>query len=93
MTRKTTISLTDRHSRYTKNKVQEGVHASVSSLVAAGIEQMMQDEAERDAALQAMQDEIVQRMQTPRTAWIDHQPNGDPMFERIRQRLSFAHKT
>ena len=52
----------------------------------------MQDEAERNAALAAMQDTIKRRMETPREEWIEHQPENDPMFERVRQRLAVAHK-
>lgn len=90
MTAKTTVSFTDRHHQYAKSKVEEGVYASVSSLVAAGIEQVMREEQERDAALTAMQESIAQRMQTPRDEWIKHQPQNDPMFERVRQRLILA---
>lgn len=92
MTTKTTISFTDRHHQYAREKVKEGSYASVSSFVAASLEQAIQEEQERDAALEAMKETIQRRMQTPRAEWIDHQPENDPMFERVRRRLAVAHE-
>ena len=85
MTVKSTISFTDRHHQFAKSKVAEGVMPSVSSLVAMGIEQLMQDERERDLALEAMKDTIAQRMQTPRTDWIE---GTDDLFKAARQHLT-----
>ena len=86
MTVKSTVSFTDRHHQFAKRKVDEGVMPSVSSLVAMGIEQLMQDEAERSAALEAMKDTITRRMHTPREEWIDHE--SDPMFDRLRAKYT-----
>lgn len=83
MTTKTTISFTDRHHQFAAKKVEEGVYASVSSLVAASIEQAIQDEEERKVALDAMGDTIRKRMQTPRETWIKHD-RDDSMFDRLR---------
>ena len=71
MTVKTTLSFTDRHHRFLTEKVGEGVFATQSAGVAAAIEQMMQDEAEREAALSALADEIRARLATPRTEYVD----------------------
>lgn len=71
MTVKTTLSFTDRHHQFLSEKVGHGVFATHSAAVAAAIEQMMQDEQERDVALSALAQEIRARMETPRTAFID----------------------
>lgn len=71
LTVKTTLSFTDRHHRFLMEKVDAGVFASQSALVAAALEQMIQDEEERDVALAAFADEIRIRLQTPREAFLD----------------------
>lgn len=71
MTVKTTLSFTDRHHRFLSEKVGQGVFATQSAAVAAALEQMMQDEEERNVALQALAQEIHARMETPRDAFID----------------------
>ena len=71
MTVKTTLSLTDRHHRFVKEKVREGVFATQSAGVTAAIEQMMQDEAEREMALSALAEEIHARLATPRSEYVD----------------------
>ena len=86
MTIKTTISFTDRHHQYAHKKMEEGTYASVSSLVAAGIEQMMQDEVARDAALEAMKEAIKKRMETPRDEWIEMDAS-DQLFSRIKEQI------
>ena len=52
MTVKTTLSFTDRHHKFMSAKVDEGVFASQSAVVASAIENMMRDEQERDIALE-----------------------------------------
>ena len=64
MTVKTTLSFTDRHHGYLLSKVAEGAFASTSSAVASAIEQMMEDEAAREAGLEAMVHEIRARLAT-----------------------------
>ena len=54
MTVKTTLSFTDRHHQFLSEKVGQGVFATQSAAVAAALEQMMQDEDEREVALQAV---------------------------------------
>ena len=71
MTVKTTLSFTDRHHRFLSEKVGEGVFATQSAAVASAIEQMMQDEQEREIALSALAEEIRTRMQTVRSAYVD----------------------
>ncbi|KPP88852.1 MAG: toxin-antitoxin system COG3609 family antidote component [Rhodobacteraceae bacterium HLUCCA08] len=73
MTVKTTLSFTDRHHRFLSEKVGQGVFATQSAAVAAALEQMMQDEEERNVALQALAQEIRARMETPRDAFIDEE--------------------
>ena len=83
MTVKTTLSFTDRHHDFLARKVGEGVFASASSAVAAAIEQMMQDEAARHAALAAMAGEIRARMRTPGEDF----PGADEAFGAARAAL------
>ncbi len=71
MTVKTTLSFTDRHHSFMSAKVDEGVFASQSAVVAAAIENMMRDELERDIALAALADEVRARMQTARSEYVD----------------------
>ena len=71
MTVKKTVSLTDRHHRYLSEKVGRGMFATRSAVVAAAIEQMMQDEIERDEALSGLAEEIRKRMRTPRSEFVD----------------------
>ena len=71
MTVKTTLSFTDRHHRFLSEKVGEGVFATQSAAVASAVEQMMQDEQEREIALSALAEEIRTRMQTVRSAYVD----------------------
>ena len=73
MTVKTTLSFTDRHHQFLAKKVGQGVFATQSAAVAAALEQMMQDEQERDVALSALAQEIRARMETPRDAFIDEE--------------------
>jgi antitoxin ParD1/3/4 len=73
MTVKTTLSFTDRHHRFLSEKVGQGVFATQSAAVAAALEQMMQDEEERNVALEALAQEIRARMETPRDAFIDQE--------------------
>ncbi|MDN5786472.1 hypothetical protein [Pseudorhodobacter sp.] len=69
MTVKTTLSFTDRHPHFLVKKVGQGVFATQS--VAVALEQMIQDEQERDVALDALTQDIRARMETPRSAFID----------------------
>ena len=70
MTTKKNVSFSDRHFEFADGKVQQGINASFSSVVALGLEVLMQDEAERNMALSAMQSAIAERMKTPRSEWL-----------------------
>lgn len=85
MTVKSTVSFTDRHHAFAQTKANEGRHGSVSSVVAAGIERLMQDEEERDIALDAMKEAIQTRAETPREAWVE---GVDDLFEKARKHLT-----
>ena len=67
-------------------KVGQGVIATQSAAVAAALEQMMQDEQERDVALSALTQEIRARMETPREAFIDQ----DDAFAAARRTIGAA---
>lgn len=84
MTVKTTLSFTDRHHRFLTEKVGAGVFASQSALVAAALEQMIQDEEEREIALGAFANEIRSRLQTSRDTFVDE----DEAFAQARARLA-----
>ena len=73
MTVKTTLSFTDRHHRFLLRKVHEGIFATQSATVAAALEQMIQDEAEREVALAALAEEIRARIHTPRSEFVDQE--------------------
>ncbi len=85
MTVKTSLSFTDRHHRFIAEKVAQGAFASLSGVVAAGVERMIEDERERDFALNAMASEIRRRMRTPADEFIDLDRDG--MFDAIRRDL------
>jgi antitoxin ParD1/3/4 len=86
MTVKTTLSFTDRHHQFLAEKVGQGVFATQSAAVAAALEQMMQDEEERNVALQSLAQEIRARMETPREAFIDQ----DDAFAAARASIEAA---
>tara|TARA_Y100001933_G_C18962855_1_gene548945 strand:- start:1181 stop:1450 length:270 start_codon:yes stop_codon:yes gene_type:complete len=88
MTVKTTLSFTDRHHQFLSEKVGQGVFATQSAAVAAALEQMMQDEEERNVALQALAQEIRARMETPRDAFIDQ----DDAFAAARASIEAARR-
>ncbi len=86
MTVKTTLSFTDRHHKFMSAKVDDGVFASQSAVVASAIENMMRDEQERDVALAAMAEEVRARMQTARSEYVD----GERTFSAARATVAAA---
>ena len=86
MTVKSTVSFTDRHHRYARRKVAEGACGSVSALVAQAIERLIQEEEEREIALDSMAEAIRARMATPRENWVEI-GEDDPAFAAARARL------
>ncbi|PWK62024.1 hypothetical protein [Roseicyclus mahoneyensis] len=83
---KTTLSFTDRHHKFLSEMVGQGVFATQSAAVAAALEKMIQDEDERNVALQALAQETRARMETPREAFIDQ----DEAFAAARASIEAA---
>lgn len=78
MTVKSTVSFTDKHHQFAARKVEEGSFASVSSVIAAGIEQLIKEEGEREAILEAMKETIQRRMATPVEEWLELNDENNP---------------
>ena len=89
MTVKTTLSFTDRHHRFLMQSINDGVFATQSAAVAAALEQMIQDENEREVALTALAQEVRARTQTPRSEFVDQ----DNAFSAARAAIETARKT
>ena len=89
MTVKTTLSFTDRHHRFLMQSIKDGVFATQSAAVAAAIEQMIQDQDEREVALTALAQEVRARTQTTRSEFVDQ----DNAFSAARAAIETARKT
>ena len=85
MTVKSAVSFVDEHHTFAKAAVERGEFASVSAVVAAGIQRLRNEEAERRAMLNAMAEEIRRRAETPDEEFVEHVP-GD--FSKILDRMS-----
>ena len=85
MTVKSAVSFVDEHHAFAKAAVERGEFASVSAVVAAGIQRLRDEEAERRAMLNAMAEEIRRRAETPDEEFVEHVP-GD--FRKIPDRMS-----
>lgn len=81
---KSTVRLTDRHHAFAQRKTTQGEHASISSVVAAGLEALMQDEADREIALDAMRETIARRLTTPESEWLE---GVDDLFSSAKAEL------
>lgn len=86
MTVKTSISFTDRHHHFIKEMVDQGTISSVSSVVALGIEKLMQEEVQKDFMLEGLAETIRSRMETPHPDWVAMN-ESDPLFENVAKRL------
>ena len=84
MTVKSAVSFIDEHHAFAKAAVERGEFASVSAVVAAGIQRLRDEEGERRARLDAMVEEIRRRAETPDDEFVEHAP-GD--FARILERM------
>ena len=84
MTVKSAVSFIDEHHAFARAAVERGEYASVSAVVAAGIQKLRDDEGERKAMLYAMAEEIRRRAESPDEEFVEHSP-GD--FARILERL------
>ncbi|HTO29809.1 MAG TPA: type II toxin-antitoxin system ParD family antitoxin [Pararhizobium sp.] len=82
MTVKIDIELDDTHRAFAEKMVADGRYPSVSSVIQAGIEQMMENDAAPAAPLAGMADEIRRRMELPKDQWIPFE--GDTLFSDIR---------
>ena len=65
MTVKSAVSFIDEHHAFAKVMVERGEFASVSAVVAAGIQRLRDEEAERKVILEAMAEEIRRRAEAP----------------------------
>ena len=84
MTVKSAVSFIDEHHAFAKAAVDRGEFASVSAVVAAGIQRLRDEGGERRAMLDAMAEEIRRRAETPDGEFVEHAP-GD--FTRILERM------
>ena len=84
MTVKSAVSFIDEHHAFAKAAVERGEFASVSAVVAAGIQRLRDEESERRAVLDAMAEEIRRRAEASDDEFVEHTP-GD--FARILERL------
>ena len=89
MTVKSAVSFIDAHHAFAREKVKRGEFASVSAVVAAGIQRLRDEEAERKAMLDAMAAEVRRRAEAPDDEFVEHVP-GD--FSRIFERLTSARR-
>ena len=87
MTVKSAVSFIDEHHAFAREVVGRGEFASVSAVVAAGIQRLRDEETERTAMLEAMAEEIRRRAETPDEEFVEHDP-GD--FERILDQVLAA---
>ena len=78
------VSFIDEHHAFAKAMVERGEFASVSAVVAAGIQRLRDEEAERKAMLEAMAEEIRRRAEAPDEEFVEHVP-GD--FANILERV------
>jgi antitoxin ParD1/3/4 len=78
---KTTITLSEAYLEYAEKMVADGIYPSVSSVIEAGLERMMQDAD----PLAGMVAEIRRRMELPRDQWISMKE--DDLFDRVRARI------
>ena len=84
MTVKSAVSFIDEHHAFARAAVARGEFASVSAVVAAGIQRLRDEELERRAMLNAMAEEIRRRAEAPDEEFVEHVP-GD--FSRLLDRM------
>lgn len=76
MTVKSAVSFIDEHHAFARGAVERGEYASVSAVVAAGIQKLRDEERERQAMLDAMAEEIRRRAEASDDEFVEHTP-GD----------------
>ena len=84
MTVKSAVSFIDEHHAFARAAVARGEFASVSAVVAAGIQRLRDEELERRAMLNAMAEEIRRRAEAPDEEFVEH-VSGD--FSRLLDRM------
>lgn len=84
MTVKSAVSFIDEHHAFAREAVARGEYASVSAVVAAGIQRLRDEESERRAMLNAMAEEIRRRAEAPEAEFVEH-VSGD--FSRALDRM------
>ena len=84
MTVKSAVSFIDEHHAFARAAVARGEFASVSAVVAAGIQRLRDEEFERRAMLNAMAEEIRRRAEASDEEFVEHVP-GD--FSRLLDRM------
>ena len=87
MTVKSAVSFIDEHHAFARAKVDRGEFASVSAVVAAGIQRLRDEDAERRAMLDAMAEEVRRRAEAPDEEFLEQVP-GD--FSTILERVLAA---
>ncbi|KQY48432.1 hypothetical protein [Rhizobium sp. Root483D2] len=90
MTVKIHIELDDTHREFAEKMVADGIYPSVSSVIQAGIEHMMHNDAVTADPLAGMADEINRRMELPKDQWIPW--DGDTLFREIRSKIAEKYK-
>ena len=83
MTITSKITLSERHLKFAEQLVEDGSYPSVSSVVEAGMETMM--DRETTFLPPGTMDEIARRMELPRDQWVSMEKND--VFERVRARI------
>jgi antitoxin ParD1/3/4 len=82
---KTEIILTEDQLRFAERMVEAGAYPSISSVIEAGLAQLMlRDDAVADP-LASMAEELNRRMELPRDQWLPW--DGEEMVERVKKRL------
>ena len=84
MTVKSAVSFIDEHHAFARAAVARGEYASVSAVVAAGIQRLRDEESERRALLNAVAEEIRRRAEASDEEFVEHVP-GD--FSNILDRM------
>ena len=72
MTVKSAVSFIDEHHAFARAAVKRGEYASVSAVVAAGIQKLRDEEGDRRAMLDAMAEEVRRRAEAPDEDFVEH---------------------
>lgn len=89
MTVKSAVSFIDEHHAFARALVERGEFASVSAVVAAGLQRLRDEDVERRAMLDAMAEEARRRAEAPDEEFTEHVA-GD--FSTILERVLAARR-